>query len=164
MGLTAREVMQADVHVVDSKMKLVSLEDAFLEKGVSGFPVVDDGKLVGVVSRTDVVRGLAVERSRAGLMSDYYRSAEVVGAQADHDSAEAVAAEAAVRVARMSVGDVMSRSPMTVSAGQALRDVARILVEQRIHRLPVVDGERLVGILTSLDIVRRVADGGLVER
>ncbi|MBW2282401.1 MAG: CBS domain-containing protein [Deltaproteobacteria bacterium] len=164
MGLTARDVMQGEVHVVDSKMKLSGLQDAFLEKGVSGFPVVDNGRLVGVVSRSDVVRGLAVERSRAGMVSDYYRSSDAVGAEADHASFDAVAAQTGVRVANMTVSDVMAPSPTTVPADQPLREVAQMLVDQHIHRVPVVEGERLVGILTSLDVVRLVADGGLADR
>ena len=164
MGLTARHAMQAEVHVVDSKMKLTRLQDAFLEKQVSGFPVVDEGRLVGVVSRSDVVRGLAVERSRAGVLSDFYRSSEAVGAEADHESFEAIAAQAGVRLASLTVADIMAPSPTTVSAEQPLREVARMLVDRHIHRVPVVEGERLVGILTALDLVRLVGDGRLVAR
>jgi CBS domain-containing protein len=58
----------------------------------------------------------------------------------------------------------MAPSPTTVSADQPLREVAQMLVDQHIHRVPVVEGERLVGILTSLDVVRLVAEGGLAER
>ncbi len=164
MELTARDVMQAEVHVVDSKLKLASLQDAFFEKGVSGFPVVDEGRLVGVVSRSDVVRALAAEGSRAGVVSDFYRSLEAVGAEADRESFEAIASQVGVRLAGMTVADVMAPSLTTVSAEHPLRAVARVLVDHHIHRVPVVEGEGLVGILTSLDLVRLVGDGRLVER
>ena len=49
-------------------------------------------------------------------------------------------------------------SIITVSPADSLQEVARSLIEHRIHRLPVVDAGRLVGILTSLDLVRLFAE------
>ena len=57
------------------------------------------------------------------------------------------------------VKDVMTHELITVSPADPLGVVARCLVEHGIHRLPVVDAGRLVGILTSLDLVRLIAEG-----
>lgn len=158
MGTTARDVMQADVHVIDPDAKLEELEEAFFRHGVTGFPVVEAGRLVGVVSRSDVVQRLAVERSRAGELSDYYRDPAVSGPAADHESFEDVAKRVGVRLSGLSVRDVMEPTPQTVGPDEPLREVARRLAAHGFHRVPVVDGERLVGIVTSLDIVRWVAE------
>ena len=70
--LNVRDLMQIRVHVVPSKMPLVELEQEFINKRVGGFPVVDDDQLVGVVSRSDIVRQLDVERQLAENTSDFY--------------------------------------------------------------------------------------------
>jgi CBS domain-containing protein len=61
----------------------------------------------------------------------------------------------------MCVEDVMSHAPITVTGETSLRDLATVLVERRIHRLPVVEDGALVGILTSTDLVQAIADGRL---
>ena len=70
---TARDLMQSPVRTVRPEMSLADLERTFLEAGYSGFPVVDGGKLVGVVTRSDVVRRLSVEQNVGEMISDRHR-------------------------------------------------------------------------------------------
>ena len=158
MALTARDVMQTEVKTVPPELTLPNLERAFVDKGVSGFPVVDaDGMLVGIISRSDVVRHLTVERSREEILSDYYR----YGGMGDvpSESLESIGGRVGARAERVSVGEAMLRAVVTVAPGDPLPEVARKLVDHHIHRVPVVDGDRLVGIVSSLDLVRLLAEG-----
>jgi CBS domain-containing protein len=159
MGLMARDVMQRDVHSVLPKMSLADLERTFCDSGQSGFPVVGDGnRLVGVVSRTDIVRKLAVEQSYAEYESAYYWD---VGGPEPDDGLDDIGLQIGQRLEGMQVEDVMSHSPITVTGDTPLRDLAQILIDRKIHRLPVVEDGALVGILTSTDLVRTIADGRL---
>ena len=158
MALTASHVMQTEVETVPPELTLPNLERAFMDKGVNGFPAVDgDGKLVGIISRSDVVRHLTVERSRPELLSNYYRSGGMAGVPSE--SLESIGERIGARVERVSVGEVMFRAIVTVAPGEPLPEVARKLVDHHIHRVPVVDGDRLVGIVSSLDLVRLLAEG-----
>lgn len=161
MGLCARDIMQDDVEVVTPDLRLPDLERAFLDKRATGFPVVENGRLVGVVSRSDVVRHSSVERSIAGELSDYYRSPEVSQPDDERES-DAEAAEVGMRIAETVVREVMSDAVVCVRPTDPIDEVARALVERRIHRVPVVDDDRLVGIISSLDLVRLMADGRAV--
>jgi CBS domain-containing protein len=156
MAWTARDLMKTDVHTVEPSMTLVDLERAFLEQHVSGFPVVEEGRLVGIVSRSDVVRQLSVEQSVGEIMSDYYRSFDLNGGQPA--SLEEIGRHVGRRMETLCVKDVMIEGLLTVSPDDSVFDVARRLVEQRIHRLPVAEGDRLVGIITTLDFVRLFAE------
>ncbi len=156
MTWTARDLMHGAVHTVDPDMSLADLERSFLRTGVSGFPVVEDGRLVGIVSRSDVVRQLSVERSQAETISDYYR--EATGIEDAEASLEDIAERVGARLERLRVADLMIRRLITVSPEQPLGEVARILLEHRIHRLPVTEAGRLVGIVSSLDLVRLFAE------
>lgn len=151
-------VMERNVRTVDPEMALADLERAFLDARVTGFPVVSGGRLVGIVSRSDVVRQLGVEQSVAERLSDYYRESSGVAVDSDA-SIDEIGRSVGARLEHLVVRDVMTRATITATPEQSLTDVARTLVEHRIHRLPVVEGERLVGIVTSLDLVRLFAEG-----
>lgn len=155
--MRARDVMQTQVATVAPEMTLVDLERRFLERRVTGFPVVRQGRLVGIVSRSDIVRRLGVEQSLAESLSDYYRE---VGAfeVGTAESLESIGRRVGERLENLRVEDVMIHAPITVSPDRPLRDVARVLLEHRIHRVPVVEGDRLAGIVTTFDLVRWVAE------
>jgi CBS domain-containing protein len=58
------------------------------------------------------------------------------------------------------VADVMTAEPVTVQVDTPVGDVATLMVEQEVDRVPVLDGERLVGIVSKSDIVRSlIAEG-----
>lgn len=155
MALNAGDVMQQSVNTVRAKSTLVDLDRALCEKHQSGFPVVDDtGRLVGVVSRTDVVRKLAAEQSWAEYGSDYYCDLSQGSV-----SLEPLAAQIGRRLEEASVADVMSRDPVTIERSTSLQELAQVMSERGVHRLPVVDGDELVGIVTTMDVTRLVAEG-----
>lgn len=155
MTLRIADVMTTDVRTVDVKTPVAELERTLITRQVSGFPVVDAGNLVGLVSRSDIVRMLDVERAQEEQISDYHRMwAPENDAQASSDTGARIGA----RMEGKTAGDVMVKSVITCSPDQSLREAAIILAEHEIHRLPVVDGDKLVGILTSMDLVRVIAE------
>lgn len=160
MGFLARDVMQREVRTVAPGMSLADLERMSCDSRQSGFPVVDERqRLVGVVSRTDIVRKLAVEQSYAEYESSYYwELSDYVPPDAER-SLDEIARQVGERLEGMKVSDVMSHSPITVTGATPLVELARTLVERNIHRLPVVEDGKLVGIVTSTDLVRTIADG-----
>jgi CBS domain-containing protein len=161
--LTVAAVMQSDPKTVGPDMTLSHLEQMFLTSGFTGFPVVQEGSLVGVVSRTDVVRSLVTEQSRADQVSDYYSSLGPASGDSAPESLEKAAAQVGVRIASLKVEDVMIRNVVSIGSGEPLQALAKLMVEGHLHRLPVVDGDRLVGLVTSMDLVRCFAEGRFVE-
>jgi CBS domain-containing protein len=158
--MIVRDIMSSDVETVSPDMPAVELDRAFIERGVSGFPVVEDGMLVGVVSRSDVVRTLNVEQANEEMIFSYYR--EHPGFDRLPDAAEEnalIGAKVGSRLASASVADFMIKATLTAQADDDLKSAAGMLVRHRIHRLPVTENGRLVGILTSSDLVALIADG-----
>jgi len=139
-------------------MSLIELDQEFLDKRVSGFPVVDDEQLVGVVSRSDVVRRLAFEQHLAETTSDFYRDGEGFH-ELPTESLQEIAARVGHQIENLCVRDLMSQHLVVVTVDDSIEVAALKLWEDRIHRLPVVDQGRLAGILSSLDLVRLFADG-----
>ncbi|HOS82416.1 MAG TPA: CBS domain-containing protein [Methanolinea sp.] len=63
----------------------------------------------------------------------------------------------------MLVRDVMTKNPVTVSAGATIREAAALLRERNIGGLPVMDGDRLVGMITESDILRLLETGRISD-
>ena len=158
MSTAIAAVMTRDVQSVSPRTPLLELDRRFIAERRGGFPVVDDGLLVGVVSRSDVVRQLCVEQSLIEQSSDYYR--DVVGPHPQEESLEDFASRVGQRIGHLTVADMMIHEVITATPEDTVEDAARLFVEHRIHRVPVVDGGRLVGVFTSLDLARVVAGEG----
>jgi CBS domain-containing protein len=157
--LLAKNVMATEVVTVAPRVLLSDLERTLSEMRVSGMPVVDAaGCLVGVVSRADVVRAALGAEADAEAVLAYYR--DTAGAEPAPSELARLIGE---RAATLCVEDVMAIEPLTVRPDQPLREVASMLTERRVHRVLVVEGRRLLGLVSSLDIVRAVADGRLVS-
>jgi len=160
--LIARDIMQAKPRSVSPETTLPELQRTLLSAKMSGFPVVQGGRLVGVVSRSDVVRQLSVEQSLGEVLSDYQR--EAGGENGDEAFLERVAQHLGRRMEKLRVADVMITSVLSVPPDAPLQLVARTLVDNRIHRLLVVEDGRLLGLISSTDLVRLVAEGRLEAR
>jgi len=110
------------------------------ENRISGLPVVDDdGLVIGVVSEADILGAAGMESGFT--FKDIIR--KLLGEPlAGHRKGA-------------KVGDIMSAPAITISGGADIGEVAKILSERRIKRLPVVDNDgRLVGIISRADIVK----------
>ncbi|VAV96627.1 CBS domain protein [hydrothermal vent metagenome] len=132
------DAMTTDVLTIGPDDSLKGAARLMLARGVSGLPVIDvDNKLVGIVTEADFVRQEA-ERS---LHSRRRLLATVFG---DGDAREH----------GETVRDVMTASPLVVTADARIVEAARVMNERGVKRLPVVDSEgSLIGIISRADIV-----------
>jgi predicted transcriptional regulator len=153
MALQVADVMRKDVLCLSPGMPLTELEGWLLEERVGGAPVVEDGRLVGLVSRSDLVRRLVLESTLAASALDTVAGPAEDPARVSGRIASAVAS----RWQRLQVADVMIHDVVTVERDAPVEKAARLLVERHIHRLVVTERGRVVGLLSSLDLVRLLA-------
>jgi CBS-domain-containing membrane protein len=126
-------VMTRDYVSVEPGERLDFVDDVMQLGRIRHMPVLEGGKLVGVVSQRDL---LAASLSRA----------------LDFD-----AQQRRTFMRSIEVSEVMSRNPITVAPGASLREAALILLRHRIGCLPVVDDAgAVVGLLTETDLLRGV--------
>jgi CBS domain-containing protein len=158
MDMTATEIMRRCVQTVAASMPLPKLEHAFVQAGVSGFPVIDGNEVVGVVSRSDIVRQLDLEHQTAACTSDFYRDANGFH-EVPLKTSTQVADRVGERMEQLTVGDVMHRQIFAVPPDQPLRAIAQTLVDNEIHRVLVTQEGRLLGVISTSDFVRLYAQG-----
>ncbi len=115
--ITVEEVMVRDV----ASAELPGSRDEVLEilkrKHISGVPIVKNGELVGIVTRTDLLKNPEEEQ----------------------------------------IAILMTRNPITISPDNSIVDAARIILENNIRRLPVVEDHSLAGLITIADLVGTIA-------
>lgn len=132
--LVAADLMSKEMLTLGRNDTLSIADDLMKQERVRHLPVLDDyGDLCGIVTQRDLFRG-AVLRSLG------------YGSRAEE-----------MMLAALAVKDAMTEDPITVGPDTLLADAARLLLEHGIGCLPVLDGGRLVGILTEGDFVRFVA-------
>ena len=158
MGAPIEWIMTRDVLVLDPAMTVKQMDRALLDRGVSGAPVVEGRRLVGVVSRADVVRALYGDQEEAARISDFYTSPLPLPLPA-LEQLERDSRRVTRHLAELRVRDIMTPHPLTVSPNDDVAVVATLMTSERVHRIPVVEDGELVGIVSSLDIVECVARG-----
>ena len=150
MPKTVADMMSCDPIVVRSETSLNEAIKILAERRISGLPVVDDGgKLVGIISETDLMwqeTGVTPPAYIMFLDSVIYLQNP---ATYERDLHKALG---------QTVGEVMSKDPITISPEKTLTQAARVMHDKKVHRLPVLDESgQVIGILTRGDIVRAMA-------
>ncbi|MDP5337028.1 MAG: CBS domain-containing protein [Nodularia sp. (in: cyanobacteria)] len=150
MPKTVTDVMTRDPIVLRTETPLKEAIQILAEKRISGIPVVDDvGKLVGIISETDLMwqeTGVTPPAYIMFLDSVIYLQNPATYERELH------------KALGQTVGEVMSKNPITISPEKTVKEAAQLMHDRSIHRLPVIDSEsQVVGILTRGDIVRAMA-------
>lgn len=152
--LKAKDVMTAKVMVATTDWSVEHLASELLRRSVSGAPVADEsGKLVGVVSLTDVTRSQAEGIETSDALNDYYQRA-LVQQMGDVDAqAMSLTVEP-----EQTVGDIMTPMVFEVEEDTPVQEVADTMLNGRIHRVFVTRKGKLVGVVSAFDLLRVVRD------
>ena len=150
MPLRARDVMQSQVITVSPESPLLDVQRLFVEEEINGAPVVDDsGILVGVVTTRDLLRAVEEEHDSAVSEARYFRDdLEFSGPDWGR-----VPDDFQDRLSERSVAEVMTPGSVAVGPDDSIPTVASTLRSNRIHRVLVAEGGKLVGIISSFDLV-----------
>lgn len=147
--LTAKDVMTGKVITIQDDAPLSELASILSEHMITGVPVVDaSGSLVGVVSATDVARNSVKRTSsvRREVPPDFYIGGEELYGEEIHSYLVEEENDQAVC-------DIMTPVIFSVSENASFAEMADTMIGGRVHRLIVTDGKRVVGIVTTLDLL-----------
>lgn len=129
--MIVRELMTGAVITAQPSMPILDARNLMLKERIRHLPVTDaEGRLLGIITDRDIRLNLP---SQATSLSVW---------EINH------------LLAKLTVGDVMTESVISVGPDRPARDAAQLMVDHQIGALPVEDTGRLVGILTETDLVR----------
>jgi CBS domain-containing protein len=154
-SLTAQDIMNPEVMSVQHDLTVAELAAFLVDQEISGAPVENElGRLVGVVSVTDIVRATSSGGERYAPDHDpgfYVRGWEdriepetLEGYHFDDEG--------------LLVKDIMTPSVFAVEADTPIGEVARSMMESHLHRMLVVRDDKIVGIVSTSDMLQMVAE------
>ncbi|MGF1488828.1 MAG: chloride channel protein [Prochloraceae cyanobacterium] len=128
--LKAKNIMTKEVETLNHRMNMAQTIQIFAQSNHRGFPVLDDeDRLIGIVTQKDVNEFLWQQSISAGVKPD-----------------------------RVLLSQIMTRSPITIDVETPLLDAIEIIYERDFSRIPVMEGDRLVGLITRSDLIRAEAN------
>lgn len=141
--MNAAEVMSTPVVTVSPSTPVPEIARLLVERRISGVPVVgQDGELLGMVSEADLLRLHGADE--AAEPRHWWQ-------RLVHPGASPLLR---ARLQALSAADVMTRGAISVGEYAPLAEVAAVLVERHVHRVTVLSGRRVVGIITGSDMMR----------
>ena len=144
--MNAADVMTRSVLSVTPDAPLVEAIRLMLDNHVSGLPVIDEtGQLVGILTEGDLLR-----RGETGTERHRPRWLEILMGP------QRLASEY-VRTHGRKVGEIMTREPVSVAPKAPLDELVELMERHRIKRVPVVEGDKPVGIVSRADLLRALA-------
>jgi CBS domain-containing protein len=119
-----KDIMTSEVITTTSDVDVVNAFEKLMEYKISSLPVLEDGKLIGIITATDVGHNLILDKYELGT----------------------------------SVKEIMIDSVVTVSPDDTIETAIKMMKESSssgiLNQLPVVDGDKLVGIISDGDIIQ----------
>lgn len=144
--MIASDVMTRNVISVPPDATIAAAVELMLERGISGLLVVDSsGTLVGIVTEGDLLRRdeIGTRRQRSWWLR--------LIASPSRQAADFT------RTHGRKVADVMTRDVLAVDAAAPLSDIVALMEEHRVKRVPVLDGDRVVGVVSRADLLRALS-------
>jgi CBS domain-containing membrane protein len=113
----------------------LDLAESIMNLGrIRHLPVIDDGRIVGIVSQRDL-----------------FRSALITALGFGRKTTDTL-------IKTIKIKEIMTKKVVTISPEANIKDAARLMIDKKIGCLPVVEGDRLVGIVTETDMLRYVVE------
>lgn len=181
--VTLHDIMSVDVRTISPEATLREAAELLADEHISGVPVVANGRVLGVVSATDLLdfasdvpgtptaredrveygewpepeEWVEGEEPPAAYFAEYWDDA---GVEVSERVRETEGPEWNV-LEEHTVSEIMTRTVVSLPADTRVRDAAEFMLRAGVHRVLVVEDDRLAGMVSTTDIVKAVAQYGL---
>lgn len=125
------KIMSTDIHSIGANEPLKKAERILMSNQFKHLPVLRNGKLVGLISKTDIKRM---------SFADEFGDSEFAADKAIFEM--------------LTVEHVMINKPFTLPATATVKDAAEVLAKKEFRSIPILDGEKVAGIVTTKDLVK----------
>lgn len=144
--LKAKDIMTRKIITVSPDTEITNAAKILLEKRINGLPVVDAfGRLVGILCQSDLVaqqKSIPIP-SVFTLLESFIPLTSIKRIDKEVE-----------KIAALTVKQAMTANPVTVSPETDIEDVAKLMVDNKYHTLPVMKGDKVVGVVGKEDVLR----------
>jgi CBS-domain-containing membrane protein len=150
--LQARDIMTPKVITVSPQTTVLDLARLLAEHKINGTPVVDKGgRLLGVVTQSNLIdRAKKFELPHVVTILDAHFYLE----------RPSTFKKNLEKLLGNLVADIMTAPPVTIGSDLAVDEIATIMARRNVHTLPVLEGDKIIGIIGKIDIIRALAQEG----
>ena len=149
--LRAKDIMTTELITVSPKTEITKAAKILLEKGINGVPVVDAGKLVGILCQSDLI----AQQKKLPIPSLFTLLDGFIPLQSAKHFEKAFR-----KIAATTGADSMTPDPVAVQPETSIEEIATLMVDKNFHTLPVVEAGKLVGIIGKEDVLRTLMSSG----
>ena len=146
---TAADIMTPDPVTVSRDTTLSQAARLLLDGHFNGLPVVEDGRLVGMLTQSDLI-SLDQKIHTPGYFL-------LLGGAIPLQLPSRFTKELQ-RMAARTVGEIMSKEPRSITPDTPVDDIATLMIQERFYTLPVVENGRIVGVVGMEDLLKRLAE------
>jgi CBS-domain-containing membrane protein len=144
--ITANDIMTQEVISIAPETEIAQAAKLLLTNRINGVPVINDaGELVGILCQSDLI----IQQKNIPIPSLFTLLDGFIPLTSSKKLDKEVEKIAATKVA-----DAMTPDPVTVNSDTGIEEIAALMVEKNYHTLPVVDANKLVGIVGKVDVLR----------
>lgn len=152
--MKVKDIMSSSVIVCSPEDSISSVAQLLKKENISGVPVVSAGTVMGVVSEGDLLKLLDVPEHGGLWLPSPFEVIEIpIRELISWEDTKKMLSD----VGSKPVRDIMEKDVFDVSPESSVEDASRLMTKHKVNRLPVLDGNELVGIITRGDIIRGLA-------
>lgn len=151
-----KDYMNKEVIHFRPEDSIFTVAEKFYKNHISGAPVVENNEVVGVISETDIIKfmRISVPESSEATAEPHLLTLLLVGLVKGRIALK----KSLEKLAEIEVKDLMCKEVVSISPDQSVIDAATIMSKNKVNRLPVIDNNRLIGIITRADLIKALID------
>lgn len=148
--MKAKDIMTTNCITLTPDTDIATAAKTLLDNKINGAPVVDDGKVVGVLCQADLV----AQQKKVTLPS-FFTLLDGVFPLSSHDDLE----KEMKKIAALTVSEAMTPAPTFISPETGIEDIATLMANEKLYTLPVMDNGALVGVVGKEDVLKTLLEG-----
>lgn len=152
MATTAKDIMTKEVITIKADTPIRDIARLLSKNNIAGVPVVDDeNHVVGIVSEADIV----VKIARPHLPAHIQLLGGIIYLERMQDVMDELK-----KITAYCAKDIMTTKVVTITEDASIEDVATLMVDERVNRVPVIKDKKITGIITRSDLVKTMTQNG----
>jgi CBS domain-containing protein len=154
MIMKVKDIMSSSVIACSPEDSISSVAQLLKKENISGVPVVSAGNVVGVVSEGDLLKLLDVPEHGGLWLPSPFEVIEIpIRELISWEDTKKMLSDVGLKP----ISAIMEKDIFIVNPESSVEDASRLMTKHKVNRLPVLDGDELVGIITRGDIIRGLA-------
>jgi len=146
--IKAKDIMTTDLITISPDVEIAQAAKILLDKHVNGLPVLEKGRLVGIICQSDLV----AMQKRLPVPSVFNLLDSLIPLVSNKGLEKEMK-----KITAITVAEAMTGNPITVDPEASLEDIATLMVQRNCHTIPVLERGVLVGIIGKEDVLRTLS-------